>query len=98
MLQNYAFGQKKSNFMQGFKSALLEKLKNCQNGTFETVHEIRNFFLAKSILLKHYENYNKKNIRNLSQGPPNQGFMQGNVQKGNFLKKPSARIEKLFLF
>ena len=28
------------NFMHGFKSAFLAKLKNCQNGTFEPVHEI----------------------------------------------------------
>jgi hypothetical protein len=37
MLQKNAFGQKK---FQGFKSATLAKLKNCQNGTFEPVHEI----------------------------------------------------------
>jgi hypothetical protein len=36
-----------SNFMQGFKSAILEKLKNCQNGTFEPVHEILIFFGQK---------------------------------------------------
>ena len=29
-----------SNFMHGFKSAILKKLKNCQNGNFESVHEI----------------------------------------------------------
>ena len=46
--------------MQGFKSVILAKLKNCQNGTFEPLHEIQNFFSAKSILLKHYENGNKK--------------------------------------
>ena len=41
MLQKNTFGQKKiSNFMHRFKSAILEKLKNCQNGTFEPVHEI----------------------------------------------------------
>jgi hypothetical protein len=34
------FWPKKSNFMHGFKSAILEKMKNCQNGTFETMHEI----------------------------------------------------------
>ena len=45
--------------MHGFKSAILAKMKNSQNGTFEPVHEIQNFFLAKSILLKHYENGNK---------------------------------------
>ena len=33
--------QKKSlNLMHGFKSAILAKLKNCQNGTFD----IHNFF------------------------------------------------------
>jgi hypothetical protein len=40
----------------------------------------------------------RKNIHNLSQGPPNPGFMQKKVQKGDFLKKALARIEKLFLF
>jgi hypothetical protein len=29
-----------SNFMHQFKSAILEKLPDCQNGTFELVHEI----------------------------------------------------------
>ena len=33
--------------MHGFKSAILEKLKNCQNGTFEPVHEIQKFFGQK---------------------------------------------------
>ena len=46
--------------MHGFKSAILAKMKNSQNGTFEPVHEIQKIFLAKSILLKHYENGNKK--------------------------------------
>ena len=32
------------NFMQGFKSAILAKLKNCQNGTFEPLHEIQKIF------------------------------------------------------
>ena len=27
--------------MHGFKSAILAKMKNCQNGTFEPVHEIQ---------------------------------------------------------
>jgi hypothetical protein len=39
--------------------------------------------------LKYYENDNKKNNHNLSQGLPNPGFMQKNVQKGDFLKKDS---------
>ena len=54
-------------------------------------------FLAKSILLKHYENGNKKNIHNLSKGPPNPGFMQEKVQKGDFLKKDWQESNFFFL-
>jgi hypothetical protein len=32
--------------MQGFKSAILPKVKNCQNGTFEHLDEIQIFFEA----------------------------------------------------
>ena len=35
----------------------------------------------------------KKN-RIMSQGPPNPGFMQEKVQKGDFLKKPSWKLKK----
>ena len=38
---------KMSNFMHAFKSAILEKIKNCQNCTFEPVHEIWNFLGQK---------------------------------------------------
>ena len=48
MLQKNAFGQKKSNFMHKFKSAILEKLKNCNNDTFELVHEIQKLFWPKA--------------------------------------------------
>ena len=34
----------------------------------------------------------RKNIHNLSQGPPNPGFMQEKVQKGDFLKKDSREL------
>ena len=34
----------------------------------------------------------RKNIHNLSQGPPNPGFIQEKVQKGDFLKKPSWEL------
>jgi hypothetical protein len=55
--------------------------------------------LVKSILLKHYEDGNKKkNIHSMSQGLLNPGFMQGKVQKGDFLKKRLAKIEFLFYF
>ena len=35
----------------------------------------------------------RKNIHNMPQAPPNPGFMQEKVQKGDFLKKAIARIE-----
>jgi hypothetical protein len=57
-----------------------------------------NPFLAKSILLKHYENGNNKKFHNMSQGPPNPGFMQEKVQKGHFLKKPSRELKNYFCF
>ena len=50
-------------------------------------------FLAKSILLKHYENGDKKFFHNMSQGLPNPGFMQEKVQKGDFLKKPTRKLK-----
>ena len=80
--------------MHGFKSAILVKLKNCQNGHAWNL----NFFLAKSILLKQYENDHKIFFHNMSQGPPKPGFMHEKVQKGDFKKKALTRIVKLFLF
>ena len=41
MPQKKSFGRKKLNFMQGVKSVILAEWKNCQIGTFETVHEIK---------------------------------------------------------
>ena len=34
----------------------------------------------------------RKNIRNMSQGPPNPGSIQEKVQKGDFLKKDSREL------
>jgi hypothetical protein len=44
--------------MHGFKSAILAEMKNCQNGTFERVHEIqslycKHFKTASAFLLKY---------------------------------------------
>ena len=36
----------------------------------------------------------RKNIYNMSLGPPNPGFMQKKVQKGDFLKKGSRELKK----
>ena len=35
----------------------------------------------------------RKNIYNMPQGPPNPGFMQEKVQKGDFLKKPLRELK-----
>jgi hypothetical protein len=34
----------------------------------------------------------RKNIHDMSQGPPNPRFMQEKVQKGDFLKKSSRKL------
>ena len=39
----------------------------------------------------------RENIHNLSQGQPNQGFIQEKVQKGDFLKKDSRELFFFFL-
>ena len=36
-------------------------------------------------------------FRIITQGPPNPGFMQGKVQKGDFLKKPSRKLKIFFV-
>jgi hypothetical protein len=40
----------------------------------------------------------RKNICNMSQNPPNPGFMQEKVQKRGFSKKGLARIDFCFRF
>ena len=40
----------------------------------------------------------RKNFHNMSQGPPNPGFMHEKVQKGDFLKKPSRELKNYFCF
>ena len=77
----------------------LANMKNCQNRTFKPVHEIQNFFLYKSILLKHSWNSNKKKYHNMPQGPPNTGYMEKKVQKRDFEKKwPLRELKDYFHF
>ena len=38
------------------------------------------------------------NFYNMSQGPPNPGFMQEKVQKGDFLKKGLQELKPFFSF
>jgi hypothetical protein len=40
----------------------------------------------------------RKKFHNMSQGPPNPGFTQEKVQKGDFLKKPSRELKNYFCF
>ena len=77
-------------FGQNCKIAKMALLNPCMKSDF--------FVLFKSILLKQYENDNKKNIHKTSQGWPNPGFMQEKVQKGDFLKKPSQELKKINCF
>ena len=79
--------------MHRFKSAILAKLKNCQNGTFEPVHEIQKFFWPKAFFWSIMKMAIRKFFRNMSQGLPNPGFMQEKVQKGDFLKKDSRELK-----
>ena len=64
--------------MHRFKSAILAKLKN--------------FFWPKAFFWSIMKMGIRKNIHNLSQGPPNPGFIQEKVQKGDFLKKDSREL------
>ena len=40
----------------------------------------------------------RTNIHNMPQGPPNPGFMQEKVQKGDFLKKPLRELKFVCCF
>ena len=78
--------------MHEFKSANLPELKNCQNVTFEPVHEIQKIFWPKDFFWSNMKVKLSKNISNMSQGRPNPGFMQEKVQKGDFLKKSHREV------
>ena len=55
-------------------------------------------FLAKSILLKHYENGNKKKYSQLVQGSAKSRIYAGKSTKGDFLKKDSQDFKKFSRF
>ena len=81
--------------MHGFKSAIFEKLKNCQIAKMALLNPCMkfNFFCPKVFFWNIMRMAIGKNIYNMSQGPPNPEFMQ----KG-FAKKALAEIENLFSF
>ena len=80
------------NFMHMFKSAILAKMKNWQNGTFEPVHEIQNVFWPKDFFWSIMKVPFSKNMKTfpLSQGPPNPGFRS--------VKKDSRHFKNYFQF
>jgi hypothetical protein len=86
------------NFMYRFKSAILAEWKNCQNGTFEPVHEIKKKIWPKYFLWGIMKVPFTKNIHNLYQGPSNPGFRSGKVQTETFLKKDSRNFKNSFQF
>ena len=71
--------KKNLNSMHGFKSAILSIFQFWQNGTFEVVHEIQNFFWPKDFFLSLMKMTFTKNVPNMSQGPPNPGFRYLNL-------------------
>ena len=82
-----------SNFMRELKSAILAILQFCQNGTFEPMHENQKKFWPKAFFWSIMKMGIRKNIHNLSQVPPNPGFIQEKVQKGDFLKKDLRELK-----
>ena len=84
------------NFMHGFKSAILAECKNCQNGTFEPVHEIQKIFWPKDFFWGIMKVPFTKIICNLFQGPPNPVFRSVKVQIGTFFKKDSRDFKNSF--
>ena len=91
--KKYFWSKKIWNFMHRFKSAILAIFQFCQNGTFEPVHEIQKNFWPKAFFWSIMKMGIRKNIHNLSQGPPNPGFIQEKVQKGDFLKKDLRELD-----
>ena len=72
------------NFIHGFKSAILAKVKNCQNGTFEPVHEIQKIFWPKAFFWSIMKMAIRKFFRNMSQGLPNPNLCRKKYKKGIF--------------
>ena len=87
-----------SNFMHGFKNAILAIFQFCQNGTFDPVHDIRNFFLPKTFFWSIMKVKLSKNFPKMSKGPLNPLLRSAKVQKEDFLRKPSQDLEKHFCF
>ena len=82
--------------MHRFKSAILPELKNCQNGTFDPVHEIQKFFWPKDFFWSIMKMTFTKNISNMYQGPRNPKFRSVKVENWDFLKKDSQDFKNSY--
>ena len=76
--------------MHTFKSAILAIFQFWQMALLK----FKNF--GQKTFLKNYEDDIYKNIANMSQGPPNPGFVSIKVENWYFLKKDSQDFKKSF--
>ena len=60
--------------------------------------KFENIFLLKAFFGSIMKMATRKNIHKMSKGPPNPGFMQVKVQKGDSLEKDSRELIFFFLF
>ena len=79
--------------MQGFKIAILAECKNCQNGTFEPVHEIQKKNWPKDFFWAIMKVPYTKICNNFFHGRPNPG-----KYKLRLFKKGLTWFQKFFLF
>ena len=86
------------NSMHEFKSAILTIFQFWQNGTFELMLGIQNFFWPKDFFWSVMKMTFTKNIPNMSQDPPNPGFRYLNLENWDFLKKDSQDFKNSFQF
>ena len=70
----------------------------CQNGTFEPIHEIKDFLWPKDIFWSIMKSPYPKNIYKMLQGPPNQGFRLVKVQTEDFFRIDLRYFKFLFYF
>ena len=85
--------KKISNFMHGFKSAILAIFQFCKMALLILCMKFKKFFGQNRSFEALRKWQQEKNIHNLSQGPPNPGLMQEKVLKGDFLKKDSRELK-----
>ena len=81
--------------MHLFKSVILAIFQFWQNGTFELVHE-NNLFRLNDFIWSVMKLAIKKNILNISQGPPNPGLRSVRVENCDFLIKDSKDFKNSF--